>query len=388
MTIEITEQRQQKTERRPSTEQIQVRVVDSDVHPTPKRGELEEFIPAPYQQLFRLRSKGAGGQNYYDAPDYANVYAMRADTFPGDGNFAGSDPAMMFRQVIMEAGSDLIILGPLNGSGQTDEEAHALSVATNRWQDSCWLDSENNWHQRYRGSIAAAIQMPHEAAREIEHWAGHPLMSQVLIYAEPRPAWGHPKYDPIWRAATRNNLPVACHLGRGQHNELPMSPVGFMTYNHDLMVSYSMLAANQVMSLIFDGVFDRFPTLQIVLIEHAFNWILPLMWRMDAMYEARGPENDLKRKPSEYVKDHIWFTTQPLDYPEDKLELTKALEWMEGDKILLFSSDYPHWTYDDPQWVAKHIPASMREKIMFGNGIDVFHLPSTVPALPGQKRAF
>ena len=382
MTIEITEQRQQ------STEQIPVRVVDSDVHPVPKRGELEEFIPAPYQQLFRLRGNGAGGQNYYDAPDYANAYAMRTDTFPGDGNFAGSSPELMFRQVIMEGGSDLIILGPLNGSGQTDEEAHALSVATNLWQDSCWLDSENNWHQRYRGSIAAAIQMPHEAAREIEHWAGHPLMSQVLIYAEPRPAWGHPKYDPIWAAAVRNNLPVACHLGRGQHNELPMSPVGFMTYNHDLMVTYSMLAANQVMSLIFDGVFDRFPTLQIVLIEHAFNWILPLMWRMDAMYEARGPENGLKRKPSEYVKDHIWFTTQPLDYPEDKLELTKAMEWMEGEKILLFSSDYPHWTYDDPQWVAKHIPAVMREKIMFGNGIDVFHLPSTVPALAGQKRAF
>ena len=93
-----------------------------------------------------------------------------------------------------------------------------------------------------------------------------------------------------------------------------------------------------------------------MLIEHAFNWILPLMWRMDAMYEARGPENGLKRKPSEYVKDLIWFTTQPLDYPEDKLELTKALEWMEADKILLFFFDYPHWTYDDPQWVTKHIP--------------------------------
>ena len=30
---------------------------------------------------------------------------------------------------------------------------------------------------------------------------------------------------------------------------------------------------------------------------------------------------DIKRKPSEYVKDHIKFTTQPLDYPEDKTEL-------------------------------------------------------------------
>jgi predicted TIM-barrel fold metal-dependent hydrolase len=149
-----------------------------------------------------------------------------------------------------------------------------------------------------------------------------------------------------------------------------------------------MLAANQVMSLVFDGVFDRFPNLRIVLIEHAFSWILPLMWRMDAMYKARGPENGLKRKPSEYVKDHIWFTTQPLDYPEDKLELTNALEWMDADRLLLFSSDYPHWTFDDPEYIVKHLPDHMREKIMFRNAIELFHLPSEVPALARQKRAF
>jgi predicted TIM-barrel fold metal-dependent hydrolase len=382
MTIDIQQERQL------SAEHVQVRVVDSDVHPYPRRGELEQFIPAGLRDLFAQRAAGAGSQNYYDPPDYAHAFAMRTDTFPDDGNFAGSDPALTFRQLIMDAGSDIAILGPLTGGGQTDEESHAVAVATNLWQDSCWLDRENNWHQRYRGSICAAIEAPEDGAREIEHWAGHPLMSQVLINAEPRPAWGHPRYDPIWAAATRHNIPVACHLSRGQHNELPMSPVGFMTYNHDLMVSYSMLAVNQVMSLIFDGVFDRFPALRIVFIEHAFNWILPLMWRMDSVYAARGPENGLKRKPSEYVKDNIWFTTQPLDYPENKLELTRALEWMEADKILLFSSDYPHWTFDEPQWVAKHIPAPMREKVMFQNSIDLFHLPSTMPALAGQKRPF
>ena len=61
------------------------------------------------------------------------------------------------------------------------------------------------------------------------------------------------------------------------------------------------------------------------------------MWRMDNVYAAGARRNGLKRKPSQYVKDHIWFTTQPLDYPENKLELTKALEWMEAEKILLFS---------------------------------------------------
>jgi predicted TIM-barrel fold metal-dependent hydrolase len=367
---------------------VPVRIVDTDVHPTPRAGELAPFIPEPFRSRLAQRADGAGSPVYYDAPDFAHSMAMRTDTFPADGNFAGSDPDLLFRQLILDAGSDIAILGPTNGSpGQTEEEIHALAVATNLWQDRCWLDGVNNWHQRYRGSIVAAIEAPEPAAREIETWAGHEYFSQVLINAEPRPAWGDPRYDPVWAAAARHDIPVACHLGRGRYNELPMSPVGFMTYNHDLMVSYSMLAANQVMSLIFDGVFDRFPTLRIVFIEHAFNWILPLMWRMDAIYAAHGvPESGLRRKPSEYVKDNIWFTTQPLDYPEDKLELANALEWMEADKILLFSSDYPHWTFDDPQWVAKHLPDRMRDAIMFQNGIDLFHLPSEVPALAGQKR--
>lgn len=371
------------------TEEVQVRVVDCDVHPTPRKGALLPFASNELRKALMLRAEGTGSQIFYDAPDYAHAFAMRLDTFPKDGEFAGTDPDLTFRQLIMDSGSDIAILGPgTYGYGQTPEEWHGLTEATNRWQDEFWLNAENNWHKRFYGSIVAALEMPEPAAREIEKWAEHPFMAQILINAEMRPAWGDPRYDPVWAAATRHDIPVACHIGRGKHNELPMSPVGFMSYNHDFMVSQSLLAANQIMSLIFDGVFDRFPTLKIVFIEHAFNWILPLMWRMDAIYAARGPENGVKRKPSEYVKEHIFFTTQPLDFPEDKLELTNALEWMEADKIMLFSSDYPHFTFDEPRWLVKHLPLHMREKIMFQNAIDLFHLPSTVPALPGQHRVF
>jgi len=369
-------------------ERVQVRVVDCDVHPTPRIGELDEFVAEPFRSRINQRKKMAGNRVYYDPPDFKYAAAMRTDAFPGDGNFAGSDPELAYKQLLIEGGSDIAILGPQNFDGQTDEERAASMAAVNSWQDACWLDSKNNWHDRFYGSIMVANELPEVAAREVEKWAGHPKFVQILIDAEPRPAWGHPMYDPLWAAAVRHQIPIACHVGRGQHNELPMSPVGFMTYNHDFMVSYSMLVANQIMSLIFDGVFDRFPTLRFVLIEHGFNWILPMMWRMDAMYETRGPENGLKRKPSEYVREHIWFTTQPLDYPENKLELTAALEWMHADELLLFSSDYPHWTYDDPTWVVKHLPTRWREKIMFQNAIDLFGLPSTVPALAGQKRAF
>ena len=364
-----------------------MRCVDADVHPVPRRGELLPYIPEPWRSKYFL-NHSHGDLIYYDAPDYAHSYAMRVDTFPADGEFPGSDPELAFKQLIMAAGVDIAILEPLPQQGRLTEASHAMSCAVNDWQAAHWLDGHNNWHERWRGSICVAIEAPELAATEIEKWAGHPYMAQVLIKAERRPSWGDPMYDPVWAAATKHDIAVSCHLGRGHHEELPLPPVGFPSYNHDFMTTYSLLAANQVMSLIFDGVFDRFPTLRIVFVEHAFTWILPLMWRMDAIYAARKQWMDIKRKPSEYVKDHIKFTTQPLDYPEDKTELIRAFEWMECDKILLYSSDYPHWTFDDPRWLVKHLPEHARENIMFRNGLATYHLPDTVPALEGQVRVF
>ena len=374
-------------DRVPPAERIAVRCVDSDVHPVPRRGALQEYIPEPLRSKYFMNHH-VGEVIYYDAPDYAHAYAMRVDTFPPDGEFAGSDPDLAFRQAIMEAGVDIAVLEPTAGNCRLPEATAALSYAHNTWQSEHWLDGHNNWHERWRGSICVAIEDPVGAAREIEKWAGHPYMAQVLIKAEPRPSWGDPQYEPIWQAATKHDITVSCHLSRGRFETLPIPPVGLPSYNHDFMVSYSLTAANQVMSLIFDGVFDRYPALRIVLVEHAFNWILPLMWRMDAIYAARKSWMDIKRKPSEYVKDHIKFTTQPLDYPEDKTELLRAFEWMECDKILLFSSDYPHWTFDDPRWLVKHLPQHARENVMFRNGIATYKLPETVPALEGQVRVF
>ncbi|AFM17027.1 putative TIM-barrel fold metal-dependent hydrolase [Mycolicibacterium chubuense NBB4] len=368
-------------------ERAAVRCVDSDVHPMPRRGELLEYLPEPWRSRYFL-DRHVGEQIFYDAPDYAHAYAMRTDTFPADGEFAGSDPDLMLKQLIMEAGADIAILEPLAGGARIPEASQASSVATNEWLARHWLDTHDNWHQRWRGSICVTIEDPDGAVAEIEKWAGHPYMAQILIRAEPRPSWGHPRYDPIWAAATKHDITVACHLGRGHFETLPMPPVGLPSYNHDFMVSYSLTAANQVMSLIFDGVFDRFPALRIVFVEHAFTWILPLMWRMDAIYDKRRQWLDIKRKPSDYVKDHIKFTTQPLDYPEDKTELSRAFEWMECEKILLFSSDYPHWTFDDPRWLVKHLPEHAREAVMFKNGIQTYKLPETVPALEGQTRVF
>ena len=92
-------------------ERIAVRCVDGDVHPTPRRGELGQYIPEPWRSKFILAQR-SGERIYYDAPDYAHSYAMRVDSFPSDGEFPGSDPDMALKQLIMAAGSDIAILEP------------------------------------------------------------------------------------------------------------------------------------------------------------------------------------------------------------------------------------------------------------------------------------
>jgi hypothetical protein len=58
----------------------------------------------------------------------------------------------------------------------------------------------------------------------------------------------------------------------------------------------------------------------------------------------------VKRPPSEYIRDHIYWTTQPMEDPERRDHLFDVIDWVGWDK-LLFATDYPHWDFDDPSRV-------------------------------------
>ena len=78
-----------------------------------------------------------------------------------------------------------------------------------------------------------------------------------------------------------------------------------------------------------------------------------MTWRMDKQWERMRKEvPHLKRPPSEYVREHFWFATQPIEEPENPQHLSEVIDWIGWDK-LVFSSDYPHWDFDDPRYTFK-----------------------------------
>ena len=75
-------------------------------------------------------------------------------------------------------------------------------------------------------------------------------------------------------------------------------------------------------SLVLEGVFERFPKLKMVMIEAGFGWAPSLAWRLDKVWQRLQSEvPHVKRPPSEYIREQVWWTTQPMEDPERREHL-------------------------------------------------------------------
>ena len=101
------------------------------------------------------------------------------------------------------------------------------------------------------------------------------------------------------------------------------------------------------------------------------------MWRLDADYKALRKETPwLKHLPSEYAREHIRLTTQPLEQPKNVDHLWAMMEAIDGKHTLLYASDYPHWDYDNPEMLP--IPPEWRENIFDTNARELYGLPAKI----------
>jgi predicted TIM-barrel fold metal-dependent hydrolase len=113
-----------------------------------------------------------------------------------------------------------------------------------------------------------------------------------------------------------------------------------------------------------------------VLIEGGFGWLLPLMWRLDrAWRKLREETPEVTRLPSESIRHHIWFTTQPIEEPPDPRDFQRLLDDLAMHDRIMFSTDYPHWDFDSPdQAVPASLPPDLRRKIMAENARALYRL--------------
>jgi predicted TIM-barrel fold metal-dependent hydrolase len=321
-------------------------IADGDIHPRPKSpADFDRFLSQRWRE--HMATYGMIPRHQYQAgPAYpkGNPDASRRDAYPPGGR-PGSDLDFMRAQLLDPCNIELGILNaitPAPGAAQNLDLSIALSRAMNEWQQADWTEKE----PRLKASIVVPYEDGPAAAAEIEHWAAHPDFVQVLLMSRTADPLGQRRYWPIYEAAARNNIPVGIHaFGYGGY---PVTGSGWPSYYIEEMSGHAQCCQAVLASLVLEGVFERFATLKIVLIEAGFAWLPPLSWRLDNHFRKFKSElPHLKKMPSEYIRSNVWLTTQPMEEPDRRKHFGDMAGWIGWDR-LIFATDYPHWDFDDP----------------------------------------
>jgi uncharacterized protein len=345
---------------RPAESTPRLGIIDTDIHPymkTPR--DLDQFLPPRWRKYLAEYDKFVCGP--YAARGTYPRFApntCRRDAWPPGGGLPGSDVEFMRKQHLDANNVAFGVLEPLLNANiaRNLDAAAALCAAMNEWQKQAFFVPD----PRLRASILVPQDDAEASVKEIEARAGDPAFCQIQLGSKTSEPLGRRRYWPIFAAAQANGLSIGLHIG-GTQSSAP-SPSGwpqFYIEDHHMLV-HSM--QNQVASLVLEGVFEAFPRLRVVLIEGGFHWGPSLAWRLDAHWKKMRDEAPLKRLPSEYIRNNMWFATQPVEEPENPEDLRHVFEWIGWDRIV-YSSDYPHWDYDDPR-TAWRIKLSEQEERM------------------------
>jgi predicted TIM-barrel fold metal-dependent hydrolase len=359
---------------RPETQTKQrLAIIDTDVHPTVRLTDAIILDNLSERWRTYIQRYGLGNLATEHQIPTQREFTHRLDALDEDGLVA-HDPLFTRQQLLDEydmSGAVLFDASALmmthGGNNFPEQLNFELTRVYNDAHAEVWLKAD----PRYYSVIHVPVEFPLEAVKEIERVKNGPMGDRfVSIGLEPRTEYpiGNPKYWPIFEAAEHYNIPLTFHTSPGRR----MTGSGPATFYYEWHSGFPLRNYTVASSFIFEGVFDRFPNLHLSLIEQSWSWAAPFAWRMDKSWNMMRDEiPDLQRMPSEYMKEHFYFATQPMEEPEnleDYLGLQQQFESVFGTDRLMFSSDYPHWDFDSPyESVPPTLPLETRRKIFGEN---------------------
>ena len=162
---------------------------------------------------------------------------------------------------------------------------------------------------------------------------------------------GDRAWDPLWEVCSDQHLPINFHIGASETSLtwFGTSPWPSQNEENRLAIGSSMMYlsnARVLANMIYSGVLERFPTLQLVSVESGVGWIPSFLEALDYQQRESAPNSvdQLSLRPSDYFRRQVygcfWF---------ERASVPHAVEALGADHIL-FETDYPHPTclYPDP----------------------------------------
>lgn len=220
------------------------------------------------------------------------------------------------------------------------------NIPDHAFKQAC-MEAYNRWlveycapyPERLIGLGQCAVRSPEGGIRELEAISKLGFRGVMLPGLPAQEDYAHEMYTEFFDAMVELELVPSFHI--------LTSSEGLRQRHRGSRINafMSIVRGNQeIMSMfVFDGVFMRHPKLRIVSAEADGGWIPHYMYRMDHAYERhrfRMRGRELEKKPSEYFREHIYFTFQD-DYTAFKFKDEVNIERM------MWANDFPH---SDSTW--------------------------------------
>ena len=234
--------------------------------------------------------------------------------------------------------------------------------------------------KRLRGIAMINVDNVQSGVKELERCAKMGLVgAMITVYPPEERSYDLPQYEPLWASAQDLEMPLSLHIGTnrpGPGQEFVdlehISPAFFANVDHWVRMSLA--------HIIFSGVFERHPKLQVGSVEMELSWVPHFLDRLDYTYTQR-PTGELyvwhrfkeDMLPSDYFHRNVF-----LGFQEDDLGI--KMRDIIGVNNLLWGSDYPHMesTFPRTQEILQEILADCTEeekaKIVGGNSARVYNL--------------
>ena len=239
--------------------------------------------------------------------------------------------------------------------------------AYNRWlADFC-----NEAPGRRAGVALVTLDDVDATVREIDRFRGRGIFGGILLPSGTgsNPLLNHPRYEPIWAACAAQSIPVHTHSGwTPNYGDFPGSLGIFVT-------EITWFAHRAFWLLAWSGVFERHPSLRLVMTEQGATWIPDTLAQMDRTYGMpmfRHLRRQLPLAPSEYFARQGYVGASFLGSDE------AAARHDIGVSKLMWGSDYPHIEGTWPHTETKlkegfaDVPSAEVVRMVGQNAIDVY----------------
>jgi predicted TIM-barrel fold metal-dependent hydrolase len=311
---------------------------------------------------------------------YSN-HEPTSNTFHGEALTADE-----IRRVLDDFGIDAVTITPTNHLPFHLTNYPKLSSEVARAYNDYLLDQVIDVDQGIYANLAVPYWEPEVAAEEIDRVGSEPGIVAGHSFQVPK-LWGRPELDPIFEALTDHNLPLILHIGSLSAGNLIDDQMQVWLENLMTGIANNLIA--NVVSMVANGVFDRYPDLNVVFEEAGSQWIPYVANRMDDQYQGypkdmvlstRMYEDEMEyldRMPSEYIFDNMYTTTQPIALPKRSDEAKAVLKSCHAEEMFMFSTDWPHHATDATNWLFEQpgIDDDLRTRISHETVEEAYDLP-------------